>query len=111
MEAFLRVVRDSTLFLLAVGETFLWLEVAAIICIFALIPILLVYGDKIGMDLAASVIAKQRWDVQKALFIVLSVVALGIAALRTVLRFERIRDKVLTKAKVKRQKPKPKKAG
>ncbi len=98
---FLRLVRDSTLFLLAVLETFMWLEVAGIILIFALLPLLLFYGDKIGMEYTASLISRQRWEVQKALFFVLSVVALGVAGLRTVLRFERIRDKVFAKAKAK----------
>ncbi len=107
---FLRLVRDSTLFLLSVAETFLWLEVAGIIFIFALLPLILFYGDKVGLDLTASAIAKQRWEVQKALFFIISVVALGVAGLRTVMRFERIRDKVFAKAKSKRVERKTKKA-
>ncbi len=107
---FLRMVRDSTLFLLSVAESFLWIEAIGIVFIFALLPLLLFYGDKIGLDITASAIARQRWEVQKALFFVISVVALGVACLRTVLRFERIRDKVFSKAQA-RQKVRAKKVG
>ena len=96
---FLRIIRDSTLFLLSVGETFFWVELVGIILIFVLMPLLLIYGDKIGLDWTASVIAKERWSVQKAMFFVISILALAVACLRTILRFEYIRDKILTKAK------------
>jgi tetratricopeptide (TPR) repeat protein len=95
---FLRIIRDATLFLLSVAETFFWCELAGIILIFVLMPLLLIYGDKIGMDWTASLIAEERWGVQKALFFVVSILALGVASLRTILRFETIRDKILAKA-------------
>ncbi|MDR2076818.1 MAG: tetratricopeptide repeat protein [Desulfovibrio sp.] len=96
---FLRIVRDATLFFLSVAETFFWCELGGIIIIFVLLPLLLIYGDKIGMDWTASLISSERWNVQKALFFVVSILALGIASLRTILRFETIRDKILAKAK------------
>jgi hypothetical protein len=96
---FLRIIRDATLFLLSVAETFFWCELGGIIIIFVLLPLLLIYGDKIGMDWSASILAEERWNVQKAVFFVVSILALGIAALRTILRFETIRDKILDKAK------------
>ena len=96
---FLRIIRDSTLFILALFEAFFWLEFAGGVLIFVLLPLILVYGDKIGFDLAATVIAQERWQVQKALFFIVTVAALGIAGLRTVLHFERIREKVFAKAK------------
>lgn len=96
---FLRIVRDSTLFILSVAETFLWLEIVGIVLIFVILPLFLLYGDKLGFDFAVGAVAKERWQVQKALFVVVSVLAFGVASLRTLLRFETIRDGILAKAK------------
>lgn len=97
---FLRIIRDSTLFLLSVAEKFFWMEIVGLLLIFIVMPLILLYGEKIGLDLSSSIIAKERWLVQKALFIVISILAAGIACLRTVFRFEDIRDKILNKARV-----------
>ncbi|MDR2162065.1 MAG: tetratricopeptide repeat protein [Desulfovibrio sp.] len=96
---FLRVIRDATLFLLTVAETFFWCELGGILLIFVLLPLVLIYGDKIGLEWTASILAEERWGVQKALFFVVSILALSIASLRTILRFEAIRDKILSKAR------------
>ena len=95
---FLRIVRDSTLFLLVMAETFLWLQIIGLILIFAVLPLLIFYGDKIGLEFLATILAKERWPIQKAMLMVLTVLALGVASFRTLLRFETIRDKLLTKA-------------
>ncbi len=96
---FLRIVRDSTLFVLSMLESFFWIELAGVILIFALLPLILMYGDKAGLGATVKLLSTQRWPIQKALFFVISVVALGSAGLRTVLSFESIRDKILAKAK------------
>jgi hypothetical protein len=96
---FLRIVRDATLFLLSLVQTFLWLEAIGIILIFVVLPLFMLYGDKLGFDFAVSVISRDRWLVQKALFFVVSVLAVTIAGLRTLFRFENIRAKILKKAK------------
>lgn len=96
---FLRIIRDSTLFLLSVAEKFFWMEIVGLLLIFIVMPLVLLYGEKIGLDLSSSIIAKERWQVQKALFIVISILAAGIACMRTVFRFEYIRDKILNKAR------------
>ena len=102
---FLRIVRDSTLFVLTMAETFLWLEIVGLILIFAVLPLFIFYGDKVGMEALASTLAKERWPVQKALLILVTVLAAGIAGLRTILRFETMRDKLLEKAKSGKVKP------
>ena len=96
---FLRIVRDSTLFILSVVESFFWIEIVGILLIFVVLPLFILYGDKIGLDFVVGAIANERWQVQKALFLVVTVVAIGIAGLRTIFRFERIREKILAKAK------------
>jgi len=102
---FLRVVRDSTLFVLVMAETFLWLQIIGLILIFAALPLFIFYGDKIGMELLANMLAKDRWAVQKALLILLTVFSVGVAGLRTILRFETIRDTILSKARAGLLKP------
>ncbi|MCL1940259.1 MAG: tetratricopeptide repeat protein [Desulfovibrionaceae bacterium] len=102
---FLRIVRDSTLFVLTMTETFLWLEIVGLILIFAVLPLLIFYGDKMGLEVLANALAKDRWPVQKALLILLTVFAMGVAGLRTLLRFETVRDKILSKAREGRLKP------
>lgn len=102
----LRVVRDSTLFVLSMFETFFWFELVGCIFIFAALPLMLYYGDKLGFEFAMEPFKNQRWQVQKALLVLVSIVALLIASLRTILRFETIREKILAKAA---QKPKKRK--
>ena len=96
---FLRMVRDSTLFVLSVAESFFWMEVAGILIIFVVLPLFILYGDKLGFENVVNAIGKDSWQVQKALFLVVTVIAIGIAGLRTIFRFERIREKTLAKAK------------
>lgn len=95
---FLRVVRDSTLFALSMTETFFWLEIVGCILIFAVLPLFLYYGDRFGFEFAVEAFKQERWQVQKALLILVSAFALAFASLRTILRFEVIREKILTKA-------------
>ncbi|MDL2291059.1 tetratricopeptide repeat protein [Desulfovibrio sp. OttesenSCG-928-F20] len=106
---FLRIVRDGTLFILSMVQTFLWLEIIGIILIFMVLPLLLYYGDKLGFEQLTAIISRDRWLVQKALFIVVTLLAIGIAALRTLFSFERIRDKILAKAKENALRPNNKK--
>jgi hypothetical protein len=96
---FLRIVRDSTLFVLSMMETFLWLEIIGIIVIFVVMPLVLLYGDRIGLDFTVGALSKDRWQVQKALFFLITVLSVGLAGLRTILRFERVRDAILVKGK------------
>jgi len=92
-------VRDSTLFVLVLAETFLWLQIIGLLLIFAVLPLFIFYGDKVGLEFLANALAKERWPVQKALLIVLTVFSVGVAGLRTILRFESIRDTILRKAR------------
>ena len=105
----LLMVRDATLFVLILLETFFWLEVIGFVFIFAMLPLIEVYGANFGMEWTADFLSGQRGQVQKALFFVVSICAMGIAGMRTVLRFERIRANVLDKARLgpKKKKVKP----
>ncbi len=96
---FLRLVRDSTLFLLTFLRTFFWLEIGGLLLVLVALPLLIFYGEKSGSDWGLQALVGQRAGVQKAATFIISFMALGIALLRTVLRFERTRDNVLEKAR------------
>ena len=94
---FLKIVRDSTLFALLMGKLFLILEVLALILTFAVVPLVLFYTEKTGGSFISSTLLSQRWELQKALVFIFSILAFGLSALRTFYTFEKKRDKLLKK--------------
>ena len=94
-----RLIRDVTLFFLTLARTFFWLEVIGLLIVLVVIPLLLYYSQKTGSAEMLSVFAGQQWQVQKAATFAVSFLALTIAVLRSVLRFEKIRDALLEKAR------------
>lgn len=104
---FLRLIRDTTLFSLTLLRTFFWLEIAGLLLVLVALPLLIFYGERSGADWGLQALVGQRAGVQKAATFIVSFLALGIALLRTVLRFERVRDNVLEKARQEQAKPRP----
>jgi tetratricopeptide (TPR) repeat protein len=94
----LRIIRDATLFMLSLAETFLWLEAVGLILIFAVLPLFLLYGDRLGLGNIAALLAADRWQVQKALLLLMTGLVFAVASLKTILRFDGIREKILRKA-------------
>ena len=105
---FLKVVRDSTLFALIMVKLFLWIEIVMLILVFAGLPLLLYYGEKSPLGFGTELLFKQKWQVQKGLVIIFSVLAFAIAALRTASVFEKRRDSLLKKKKTEVPKGKKK---
>lgn len=100
---FLRVVRDSTLFVLILVRTFFWVEVAGIILCIIFVPAIAVFGQEFGLGWLKTMIRANHWELQKVLVIILSVMSLGVAALRTTLVFEKRRDSLLANARAQRE--------
>ncbi|SBW09655.1 conserved hypothetical protein [uncultured delta proteobacterium] len=96
---FLRLIRDGTLFLLTLVKTFFWIEVVGLLLVLVVLPLFLYYAQKSGMALPFGSLAGQQWQVQKGATFIISFLALSFALLRTVLRFEKIRDNLLEKAR------------
>lgn len=96
---FLRVVRDATLFMLIMGKTFFWLELVFMLLTLIGLPLTIYYGQTIMADWATDLVVKQKWQIQKGLILILSVLALGVAALRTAVVFEKVREKLFRKAR------------
>ena len=96
---FLRLIRDVTLFFLTLVRSFFWLEVVGLLLVLVVLPLLLYYAQKTGLSWAMGTLAGQQWQVQKVATFMVSFGAFVIALLRTVLRFEKIRDALLEKAR------------
>jgi len=100
---FLRMVRDTTLFALTMGKTFLWVEVICLLLCLLLVPGVVYFGDRVGLGWLQGMLAGQILEIQKVLVLIVTVVALGSAALYSTLVFERRRDKFIAKAKDQRE--------
>lgn len=96
---FLRLIRDVTLFFLTLFRTFFWIEVVGLLLVLVMLPLFLYYAQKSGISWPLSSLAGQQWQVQKAATFIISFFALALAVVRTVLRFETIREKLLEKAR------------
>ena len=95
----LRLIRDSTLFLLTMARTFFWVEIIGLLLVLVVLPLVLFYAQKSGAEWPVTVMVGQQWQVQKAATFIISFLAFAFALLRTVLRFEKIRDTLLEKAR------------
>lgn len=99
----LRMVRDTTLFVLILIRTFLWLEIIGLILCFIALMVILFYGDNIGLMWLQRLLKANFWELQKVLVTIISITALGAASLRTTLIFEKRRDKMLDEARAQRE--------
>ena len=100
---FLRMVRDGTLFGLTMGKTFLWIELVGLLLCFIGVPVVVFWGDNLRLGWLRDVLGDDQWSIQKVLILIVSVVALGIAALRSTLVFDSKREKLLEQARQQRE--------
>lgn len=90
----LKIVRDSTLFVLILGKAFFWIELIGITLAAILMPIGYFLGIQQGMDWIEMMTFQEKMDVVRGVIIILSVSALAISALRAALVFESRKDKL-----------------
>lgn len=96
---FLKVVRDSTLFMLIMSRTFFWVEVTFMCIVVVALPLSMFYGEQTGMEWATGLLFKEKWDIQKQLILGFSIFAIIVACLRTVIVFDKVREKYFNKAR------------
>lgn len=101
---FLRMVRDGTLFALTMGKTFFWVEIVGLLFCFIGIPIVVFWGDSLYLGWLKDLLGENQWSIQKVLIVIISIIALGLAALRTTLVFDHKREKLLEQARSQREK-------
>lgn len=101
---FLRTVRDATLFALTMCRTFVWVEIVGLLLCFVGVPIVVFWGEKMGLGWLKYLLGENQWSIQKVLVIIVTILAVGVGALRTTLVFDRKREKLLEQAREQRQK-------
>ena len=85
----LRIVRDSTLFVLMLGRNFIWLELLSLGLALVAVPALIYFTQDVTGNWIVDSVREQRWEVTKGLVIIVSILCLALAAVRSALTFDR----------------------
>ena len=85
----LRIVRDSTLFVLMLGRNFIWLELVFLGLALIAVPSFIYFTQDIQGNWVVDALREQRWEFAKGLVIILSVLCIAIAAIKSALTFEK----------------------
>jgi hypothetical protein len=85
----LRIIRDSTLFALMLGRTFIWLEVVGLGLALLGIPLIVYFTKGMESFWLLDLIREKEWEFQKGLILILSIGAFALAALKSALTFEK----------------------
>ncbi len=94
----LKIVRDSTLFMLIMGKTFFWLELIGLFVCMAVLPLATYYGGEMGYGWAKALDEIRKWEIQKNLVIIVSITSLAMAGIRAALIFEGRKAKLFKRA-------------
>ena len=89
---------------MTMGKTFLWVELVGLLFCFLGVPAVVLWGQHFYMGWLRDLIGENQWGIQKVLVFIISVIALGIAALRSTLVFDSKREKLLNEAREQREK-------
>lgn len=85
----LRIIRDSTLFVLMLGKNFIWMELLSLGLALVGIPALLYFSQGVEGNWLIDAIKEQRWEFSKGLVIILSVLCLALAAIKSAFSFDK----------------------
>jgi tetratricopeptide (TPR) repeat protein len=85
----LRIVRDGTLFVLMLGRNFIWFELIGLGLALVSIPALIYFTRDMHSSWILDVIRDQRWEFTKGLVIILSILCLALAAIKSAFSFEK----------------------
>lgn len=106
----LRVVRDSTLFVMLLGRNFIWLEVIFLGLALLCIPLLVYYSTNVHSNFLIDMIIRQKWEFQKGLILILSILALAVSAFKAAVVFEKRKRELFAYGEVDKNEDKGKKA-
>jgi len=107
----LRIVRDATLFVLLLGKSFMWLELIGLALSLIAVPGFIFLANKIGLGWLGEMVSNQKWQVQKGLVIIISIVAMALASIKTAVTFEKKRSELFKEGEEKAAKGKSKGKG
>ena len=108
----LRIVRDSSFFVMLLGRNFMWMEVAGLGLSLVLVPVFIYLFQRSGQGWVADMMEQQKWQLQKGLVAILSIAAMGLAAIKTAITFDSKKRKLFRLAeegRLPKKKPKAKK--
>jgi tetratricopeptide (TPR) repeat protein len=94
----LRIIRDSTLFILMLGRNFIWLEILCLGLALITLPAIIFFSDRLTGLWFVDLILKQKWEFQKGLVLILSIFAVAIAAFKTALGFEKRKQELFARS-------------
>ncbi|MBI9111510.1 M48 family metallopeptidase [Maridesulfovibrio ferrireducens] len=98
----LRVVRDSTLFIMLLGRNFIWLEVIFLGLALLCIPLLIYYSTNVQSNFLIDMIIRQKWEFQKGMILILSILALALSAFKAAVVFEKRKRELFASGEDKR---------
>lgn len=96
----LRIVRDSTLFIMIMGRSFIWFELVGLALAIVALPVFIYLTQAMPDFWLVDMVDKHRWDVQKGLIFGLSFFALVLALLKSLLSFEKKKRELFRQAGV-----------
>ncbi len=85
----LRIIRDSTLFVLMLGRNFIWLELVSLGLALVAVPALIYFTQDVQGNWVVDTFREQRWEVAKGLVIILSVLSIAFASIKSALTFDK----------------------
>ena len=87
----LRIIRDSTLFILMLGRNFIWFELIGLGLTLVALPTLIYFTRGIQGNFILDTIndPSQRWEISKGLIIILSILCVAMAAVKSAVTFEK----------------------
>ncbi|WP_034643876.1 tetratricopeptide repeat protein [Desulfovibrio inopinatus] len=100
----LRIIRDATLFVMLLGRNFVWLEVIGLGLSLVFVPLFIYIFHKTGQFWIADLVERQKWQLQRGLVIILSIIALALAAIKTAVSFEGKKQEIFKKVDDETQK-------
>ncbi len=103
----LRIVRDSTLFIMIMGRSFIWFELVGLALAIVALPVFIYLTQATPDFWLVNMVDKHRWDVQKGLIFGLSFMALVLALLKSLFSFERKKRELFRQAGVDLETGKP----
>ncbi|MBO4335209.1 MAG: hypothetical protein J5846_05180 [Desulfovibrio sp.] len=99
----LRFVRDATLFTMTMGRTFFVVEIVFLVLALSFVLIVGFFGQNLHLGWLKALITANKISILEVLVVVVTVLSLGLAALRTTLIFDSRRDKLVEQAKSTRE--------
>lgn len=100
----LKIVRDSTLFVILMFRGFLWLGLASLLLSLLALPLLGFYGSSIGFGWAEHMSFRQQLELQGGMFVILAIISLALSAVRTALVFDKRKEKIFRQAEAQARK-------